>query len=90
MSPILIPFLPVLSIYVGPIPLRVEPILDFPFESSEAASKSLWVGKIICAFLEIHNDFLKLILNGSGFSISFSNITGSITTPLPIKFIDFS
>ena len=37
-SPIRIPFRPVLSIYVGPIPLRVEPIFAFPFAASEAAS----------------------------------------------------
>ena len=35
-SPILNPFRPVLSIYVGPIPFKVEPIFCFPFDNSDA------------------------------------------------------
>ena len=45
-SPTRIPFLPVLSIYVGPIPFSVEPILAFPFDASDAASNRRWVGSI--------------------------------------------
>ena len=45
-SPILNPFLPVLSIYVGPIPFNVEPIFFDPLDSSEAWSISLCVGSI--------------------------------------------
>ena len=41
------------------MPLRVDPILAFPFEASDAASNSLWVGSIKCAFLDITNDFEK-------------------------------
>ena len=40
-SPILIPFLAVLSIYVGPIPLPVVPILLAPFNSSLCLSKKI-------------------------------------------------
>ena len=50
------PLRPVLSMYVGPIPFKVDPIFALPFEASEAASKSRCVGKIKCAFLEITND----------------------------------
>jgi len=32
--------------YVGPIPLRVDPILFLPFDFSLAAARSLWVGRI--------------------------------------------
>ena len=40
-SPTLSPFLPVLSMYVGPIPFNVEPIFVLPLAASEAASSNL-------------------------------------------------
>ena len=57
-SPTRMPFRPVLSMYVGPIPLRVDPILAFPLDASEAASNKRCVGKIKCALREITKDFL--------------------------------
>ena len=86
-SPIRKPLRPVLSIYVGPIPFKVEPILFLPFAASLAASNNRCDGKIKCALVLISNFDLTSTPNFNKASISFLKITGSITTPFPITLI---
>ena len=57
-SPTRNPWREILSVYVGPIPFKVEPIFASPFAFSYAASNKRWVGKMIDAFFEI-SKFLR-------------------------------
>ena len=83
MSPTRRPLRLTLSVYVGPIPLRVEPIFPLPIAASFAASRSLCVGSIRWAFFAIS----ILCFTGTPvfaiFSHSHRNVIGSSTTPLP-------
>ena len=85
-SPTRKPFLPVLSMYAGPIPFSVEPIFSAPFAASDAASSARCVGRMRWAFCDKKSLCVKSGHKGAIFSISFCSVTGSITTPLPIRF----
>ena len=82
-SQTLIPTLDALSIYAGPIPFLVVPILLAPLASSWYSSCKIWYGIIICARLEIFSLLVSIPLSSRLFT-SPSNTSGLITTPLPI------
>ena len=88
-SPTLKALRPVLSMYAGPIPLRVEPILLSPFESSDALSSARCVGTIILVRAEINKFLRTSIPNAATASHSLFKVTGSSTTPPPIILILF-
>ena len=87
MSPRRMPLREVLSVYVGPIPFPVVPILAAPLACSLAASSRRWVGRIRWALRESFRECLRSMPPWHNASASSMNSTGSSTTPLPMRFI---
>ncbi len=73
----------VLSVYAGPMPRRVVPILAAPLASSCSASSSRWYGMITCA-LPLIRRLSQLIPRRVSPSYSCARHSGSITVPSPM------